>query len=67
MTSLSRGILIAFEGIDGSGKTTQIHKVADYLRKQKYSVTVTHEPNPHSPFSQLIQQKVKLMIFMMRS
>ncbi|MHA1978258.1 MAG: dTMP kinase [Candidatus Hodarchaeales archaeon] len=59
MTSLSRGILIAFEGIDGSGKTTQIHKVADYLRNLNYSVTVTHEPNPDSPFSQSIQQKVK--------
>ena len=59
MTSLSSGVLIAFEGIDGSGKTTQIHKVAEYLRNLKYTVTVTHEPNPHSPFSQLIQQKVK--------
>jgi len=59
MTSLSRGILIVFEGIDGSGKTTQIHKVAEYLRELTYVVTVTHEPNPDSPYSQLIQQKVK--------
>ena len=59
MNSLSRGILIAFEGIDGSGKTTQINKVAEYLRELNYPVTVTHEPNPYSPYSQLIQQKVK--------
>ncbi len=59
MNSLSRGILIAFEGIDGSGKTTQIHKVAECLRELNYPVTVTHEPNPNSPYSQLIQQKVK--------
>ncbi len=59
MKSLSRGILIAFEGIDGSGKTTQIHKVAEYLRGLNFSLTLTHEPNPNSPFCQLIQQKVK--------
>lgn len=59
MKSLPRGILIAFEGIDGSGKTTQIHKVAEQLRELEYTITVTHEPNPESPFCHLIQQKVK--------
>lgn len=58
MVSLSQGILVAFEGIDGSGKTTQIYKVADYLRERNYAVTVTHEPNPESPYSQLIKQEV---------
>jgi dTMP kinase len=59
MVSLSQGILVAFEGIDGSGKTTQIYKVADYLRDRDYTVTVTHQPNPNSPFSRLITEKVK--------
>ena len=60
VTTLPKGILIAFEGIDGSGKTTQIHKVAEYLRDETgFPVTVTHEPNPNSPWCQLIQQKVK--------
>ena len=60
MVSLSQGILVAFEGIDGSGKTTQIYKVADYIRESNYAVTVTvtHEPNPDSPYSQLIKQEV---------
>ncbi|MHA1236886.1 MAG: dTMP kinase [Candidatus Hodarchaeales archaeon] len=58
MVSLSQGILVAFEGIDGSGKTTQIYKVADYLREHNYNVTVTHEPNTESPYSQLIKQEV---------
>ena len=58
MVSLTQGILVGFEGIDGSGKTTQIHEVADYLRKRNYTVTVTHEPNPDSPYSQLIKQEV---------
>ena len=58
MVSLSKGILVAFEGIDGSGKTTQIHKVAEYLRRN-YTVTVTHQPNPESPYSKYIKDRVK--------
>ncbi len=59
MIKLSRGVLIAFEGIDGSGKTTQIEKIAEFLRKHNYSVTVTHEPTRNSPYAQLIKNKVK--------
>jgi len=58
MVSLSQGILVAFEGIDGCGKTTQIDKVADYLRERDYTVTVTHEPNPKSPYARLIKEEV---------
>lgn len=56
---LSQGVLIAFEGIDGSGKTIQIKKVALFLQKKSYIVKVTHEPNPNSPYAQLIKDKVK--------
>lgn len=59
MKKLSRGVLIAFEGIDGSGKTTQIQKIAHLLKKQDYPVIVTHEPNRNSKWGQLIQKKVK--------
>ncbi|UCE12503.1 MAG: dTMP kinase [Candidatus Heimdallarchaeota archaeon] len=59
MKELSRGVLIAFEGIDGSGKTTQIQKIARFLQEQSYSVTVTHEPNHNSKWGKLIQTKVK--------
>ena len=60
LTPSPRGILIAFEGIDGSGKTTQIEKVAKYLRERiSTPITVTHEPNPDSPYCNLIQTKVK--------
>ena len=59
MKKLSRGVLIAFEGIDGSGKTTQIERVARFLQEQSYPVTVTHEPNHSSKWGQLIQEKVK--------
>lgn len=59
MKELSRGVLIVFEGIDGSGKTTQIEKIAHRLRKHTYPVTITHEPNHNSKWGQLIQKKVK--------
>jgi len=57
--TLSHGVLIVFEGIDGSGKTTQIKKIAKLLEKHGYQVTTTHEPNHGSPYYQLIKDKVK--------
>ena len=38
------GKFITFEGIEGSGKTTNISFVADYLRGNKINVLVTREP-----------------------
>ena len=40
----NRGILIAFEGIDGTGKSTQLRLLADYLRDQGCTVIETREP-----------------------
>lgn len=39
-----RGKFITFEGIDGSGKTTQLHLAAEKLRSQGYDVIETREP-----------------------
>ncbi|OGQ86753.1 MAG: dTMP kinase [Deltaproteobacteria bacterium RIFOXYD12_FULL_56_24] len=39
-----KGLLIAFEGIDGTGKTTQIELLAEVLRQRGLSVLTTREP-----------------------
>ena len=41
---MARGKLITFEGIDGSGKTTQIKFLADYLRSLGFDVLLLREP-----------------------
>ncbi len=42
-------IYIAFEGIDGSGKTKQLSLLEDYLTRNNYSVLVTKEfGSPHN-------------------
>ena len=39
-----RGRFITFEGLDGSGKSTQLEKLAKVLRKQSAAVVTTREP-----------------------
>ena len=42
--SAGRGLFISFEGGEGSGKTTQIHLLADRLRKSGFEIITTREP-----------------------
>src|SRR6476660_6710847 len=46
---LDRGILVAFEGIDGAGKTTQAELLGRHLRQAGLTVVQTKEPTsvPH--------------------
>lgn len=44
MQSVKQGRFISFEGGEGTGKSTQILKLADWLRQYEIEVTVTREP-----------------------
>ena len=37
-------MFITFEGVDGSGKSTQVRATAEYLRELGYDVIITREP-----------------------
>lgn len=41
---MTAGLFISFEGIDGAGKSSHVHTLADALRAQGRAVTVTREP-----------------------
>lgn len=41
---MSRGLFITFEGLDGSGKTTQIKRLAAWMQKRGLTPVVTRQP-----------------------
>lgn len=41
-----KGLFFTFEGIDGSGKSTQMKILAERLREEGYQVLETEEPSP---------------------
>lgn len=41
---MKKGLLIALEGPDGSGKSTQIKMLCDYLENKSHEVLLTREP-----------------------
>ena len=43
-TLIPGGLFVVFEGIDGTGKTTQVHMLAEKLRQLGYAVVATREP-----------------------
>ena len=51
---MRKGVLIAFEGIDGTGKSTQLPLLASALRDQGYTVVETREPTT-GPYGQQIR------------
>lgn len=53
-TTLSPGVLVAFEGIDGGGKSTQAAKLAAWGAARGYEVVSTREPT-QGPLGQKIR------------
>ena len=41
---MPRGLFITLEGLDGSGKTTQINRLAAWLKKRGHASVVTRQP-----------------------
>jgi dTMP kinase len=41
---MSRGLFLTLEGLDGSGKTTQINRLAAWLKKRGHDSVVTRQP-----------------------
>ena len=54
-----RGKFITFEGPEGGGKSTQVQKLADWLRQQGKTVVVTREPGGTS-LAEEIRRLVRL-------
>jgi thymidylate kinase len=52
-----RGYFITLEGADGSGKSTQAHLLADYLKSMNYPVILTREPGG-TPLAEEIRQVI---------
>ena len=49
------GLFITFEGLDGSGKSTQLARVAEYLDRRGVPYVVTREPGG-TPFADLLRE-----------
>ena len=41
---MSQGFFLTFEGLDGSGKSTQLRKLANWLEQRGESLVITRQP-----------------------
>lgn len=51
-----KGKFVVFEGIDGSGKTTQINLLANFLKEKKKKFLLTKEPTDDSIYGKKIKK-----------
>ena len=54
--NLYSGKFIVFEGLDGSGQSTQSKLLAGFLKKKHYKVLLTKEPTPDSEAGKKIRK-----------
>lgn len=54
-----KGIYIALEGLDGSGKTTQVDELIKHFEKLGHEVVRTHEPRRDGVMGKLVQDVLK--------
>ena len=52
-----RGLFLAFEGVEGSGKTTQVARLAEWLRSHGHEVVVAREPGS-TPLGERVRETV---------
>ena len=50
------GKFIVFEGLDGSGKSTQISRIGDYLNSRGIKTSRTSEPQPERPVGEFLRR-----------
>ncbi|MCX7766722.1 MAG: dTMP kinase [Candidatus Sumerlaeia bacterium] len=55
---IPRGLLIAIEGIDGAGKTTQAKKLVEYLKQKGYPGVYLYEPT-HGKYGKRLRQQAQ--------
>ncbi len=41
---MPRGLFVTFEGLDGSGKSTQLRRLKEWLEADGFAVTATRQP-----------------------
>ncbi len=51
-----KGCFIVFEGLDGSGKSTQVRDLGSKLQKKKYEVITTQEPTNKNVIGSLLKR-----------
>ena len=57
------GLLIAIDGIDGAGKTTQCNLLEDWLKNEGFSVIIVKEPSKDGKYAKEIRRRSKIRVF----
>lgn len=63
MPRLAEGLLIAIDGIDGAGKTTQCNLLNDWLISEGFSSIIIKEPSKDGKYAKEIRKRSKNRFF----